>query len=88
MATCESLEVRTAFTGYSETVCVCCVHREVCQHKQTYLEFLRACEKMRSDYPYDVSFVKRNKPECNFYKKKSDVVFRQTSVKAVDCRTD
>ncbi len=76
MSTCKSLEVRTTFEANTETVCTCCIHREVCLYKQTYLDFLRACEKIRSNYPYDISFIKRNKPECNFYKKKSDVNMR------------
>ena len=50
--------------------------REVCVYKQTYLEYLGACEKMRGDYPDDISFIKKSDPVCNFYKKKSDVIMR------------
>lgn len=66
--------------GVRETICTSCVHREVCVYKQTYLEYLGACEKMRGDYPDDypddISFIKKSDPVCNFYKKKSDVIMR------------
>lgn len=66
--------------GVRETICTSCIHREVCAYKQRYLEYLSACEKMRGDYPDDISFIKKSDPDCNFYKKKSDVNLRQTSV--------
>lgn len=59
-----------------ETICSKCIHKEVCIYKQTYLEYLGACEKMRGDYPDDISFIKKNDPDCNFYKKKADVNLR------------
>jgi len=62
--------------GVRETICTSCVHREVCVYKQTYLEYLGACEKMRGDYPDDISFIKKSDPNCIFHKKRSDVAFR------------
>lgn len=53
------------------------IHREVCLYKQTYLEYLRACEKMYEDYPDDISsFIEESDPNCIHYKKKSDVNLR------------
>lgn len=66
--------------GVRETICTSCIHREVCAYKQRYLEYLSAYEKMRGDYPDDISFIKKSDPDCNFYKKKSDVNLRQASV--------
>lgn len=60
-----------------ETMCTSCIHREVCLYKQTYLEYLRACEKMYEDYPDDISsFIEESDPNCIHYKKKSDVNLR------------
>ena len=56
-----------------ETICASCIHRDVCLYKQTYLEYLRACEKMRAEYPEDISFIEKTDPNCIHYKKKSDV---------------
>ena len=30
--------------GVKETLCTCCEHREVCAHKQDYLDILKAVE--------------------------------------------
>ena len=62
--------------GVRETICTSCVHREVCVYKQTYLEYLGACEKMRGDYPDDISFIEKSDPNCIFHKKRSSVAFR------------
>ena len=62
--------------GVRETMCTHCIHREVCLYKQTYLEYLRASEKMYSDYPDDISFIENTDPNCIHYKKKSDVNLR------------
>lgn len=62
--------------GVRETICASCIHREVCIYKQTYLEYLSACEKMRNNYGDDISFIKKTDPDCKHYKKKSDVNLR------------
>ncbi len=59
--------------GVRETICTSCIHREVCMYKQTYLNYLSACEEMNRNYPDDISFIRKSDPDCNFYKKKSDV---------------
>ena len=60
-----------------ETMCTSCIHREVCLYKQTYLEYLMACEKMYEDYPVDrSSFIEVSDPNCIHYKQKSDVNLR------------
>jgi hypothetical protein len=33
--------------GVKETLCTCCEHREVCAHKQDYLDILEAVENAR-----------------------------------------
>lgn len=76
MAKCENLEMKITARVVEETICSSCIHRDVCVYKQTYLEYLDACEKMRGDYPDDISFIKKNDPDCNFHKKKSDVNLR------------
>lgn len=32
------------FEGVKEILCICCAHREVCTHKQDYLDILKAVE--------------------------------------------
>lgn len=76
MTTCKNLEVRFMGGAVRETMCTSCIHREICLYKQTYLEYLSACEKMYSDYPDDISFIKKTDPNCIHYKKKSDVGIR------------
>ena len=77
MAECKNLEVKITARVVGETICSSCIHREVCVYKRTYLEYLSACEKMRDDYPDDISFIKKSDSDCIFYKKKSDVNFRE-----------
>lgn len=75
--------------GVRETTCTHCIHREVCLYKQTYLEYLRASEKMYSDYPDDISFIEKTDPNCIHYKKKSDVICGDgTSVAGLFSRTN
>lgn len=74
MATCANLDVGVMSEKNGETICTRCVHREVCVHKQTYLEFLKAYKKLHSEYSVDVSFVKKNDPVCNYYQQKLDLI--------------
>ncbi len=50
--------------GVRETMCTHCIHREVCLYKQTYLEYLRASEKMYSDY-YNKQNYENNQNKYN-----------------------
>lgn len=76
MAECKNLEVKFVDDGVRETICTSCVHREVCVYKQTYLEYLSACEKMHSEYRDDISFIGKKDPDCKFCMKKSDFAIR------------
>lgn len=62
--------------GVRETVCTNCVHREVCMYKQSYLEYLDACEKLYSDYKDDISFIRKIDPDCKHCIKESSIMRR------------
>lgn len=57
--------------GVRETICTHCEHRDVCKHKETYLEFLKAQENLYAEYESHIEFIKRNDPDCKFHKKKT-----------------
>ncbi len=60
------------FDGVRETLCTRCVHREVCAYKDTYLRYLERLVKFNNEYSDDISFIKKEDPNCKFFSKKSD----------------
>ena len=76
MAMCEKLEVEFVGRGVRETICTSCIHREVCTYKRMYIDFLKALERLYDEYANCISFIKKSDPDCNYYKKKSDVNLR------------
>lgn len=62
--------------GVRETICTSCVHREVCVYKQTYLEYLKTCEKMHSEYRDDISFIRKSDPGCKYCMDKSSIMIK------------
>lgn len=58
--------------GVRETSCTKCEHREVCAYKDTYLQYLKAFEHFHNGYSDDVSFIGKDDPKCNFFKKKDE----------------
>lgn len=59
--------------GVRETSCTRCEHREVCVYKDKYLQYLKGFEDFHNGYLDDVSFIRKDDPKCNFFKKKIDV---------------
>lgn len=57
--------------GVRETICTRCEHRDVCKHKETYLEFLKAQENLYAEYGGHIEFICQNDPKCKFHKEKT-----------------
>lgn len=68
--------------GVRETFCTKCLHREVCAYKDTYLRYLETLVKFNNEYSDDISFIKKEDPNCKFFSKKSDSI--DALVKAFD----
>lgn len=63
--------------GVRETLCVRCVHREVCTYKDAYLSYLKTLMKFNNEYSDDISFVKKDDPDCKFFSRKFESNFRK-----------
>lgn len=64
------------FNSVRETICTRCEHRDVCKHKETYLEFLKAQENLYAEYGSYIEFIRRNDPDCKFHDEKTVTALR------------
>ena len=64
------------FDGVRETLCTKCVHREVCSYKNTYLKYLENLMKFNNEYSDNISFIKKDDPNCKFFSMKFESNFR------------
>ena len=55
-----------------ETLCTSCSHRDVCAHKDDYLNMVKSLEEIFYKFPENEREIMRLRdPECKFYSKKS-----------------
>ena len=53
-----------------ETLCSSCIHRDVCTHKDDYLNILKSLEEMFHKFPdNERDFMYLRDPDCKFYSK-------------------
>lgn len=60
-------------TGIKKTLCTICIHREVCMHKQDYLDILKAVEnaattKNTSKEASRYAFISEIHVGCKYYR--------------------
>lgn len=63
--------------GIRETICTRCEHREVCVYKDKYLRYLEILVKFNNEYSDDISFIKKNDPNCKFFSRKLEYGLRE-----------
>ena len=63
--------------GVRETICTRCEHREVCVYKDKYLRYLEMLVKFNNEYSDDISFIKKNDPNCKFFSRKLWLAIRR-----------
>lgn len=55
-----------------ETCCSSCSHRDVCAHKDDYLNMIKSLEEMFYKFPENERvFMRLRDPDCKFYSKES-----------------
>lgn len=56
--------------GVRETCCSTCSHRDVCAHKDDYLNMIKSLEEMFYKFPENErAFMRLRDPDCKFYSK-------------------
>lgn len=56
--------------GVRETCCSSCSHRDVCAHKDDYLNMIKSLEEMFYKFPENKrAFMRLRDPDCKFYSK-------------------
>ena len=56
--------------GVRETLCSSCSHRNVCAHKDDYLNMLKSLQEMFYKFPdNERDFMYLRDPDCKFYSK-------------------
>ena len=57
-----------------ETLCSSCSHRDVCTHKDDYLNMVKSLQEMFYKFPENErSFMYLRDPDCEFYSKESSI---------------
>lgn len=60
--------------GVGETLCSSCGHRDVCVHKDDYLNMVKSLQEMFYKFPKNERFfMYLRKPDCDFYSKALDI---------------
>ena len=55
-----------------ETLCSSCIHRNVCAHKDDYLNMVKSLDEMFYKFPENErEFMYLRDPDCKFYSKES-----------------
>ena len=58
--------------GVRETLCSSCSHRDVCTHKDDYLNMVKSLQEMFYKFPENErEFMYLRDPDCKFYSKES-----------------
>ena len=58
--------------GVRETLCSSCSHRDVCTHKDDYLNMVKSLQEMFYKFPENErDFMYLRDPDCEFYSKES-----------------
>lgn len=58
--------------GVRETLCSSCDHRDVCTHKDDYLNMVNSLQEMFYKFPENERvFMRLRDPDCKFYSKES-----------------
>ena len=58
--------------GVRETLCSSCSHRNVCAHKDDYLNMVKSLQEMFYKFPKnEIEFMYLRDPDCKFYSKES-----------------
>ena len=58
--------------GVRETLCSSCSHRNVCAHKDDYLNMVKSLQEMFYKFPENErDFIYLRDPDCKFYSKES-----------------
>ena len=58
--------------GVRETLCSSCSHRDVCAHKNDYLNMVKSLREMFYKFPENErEFMYLRDPDCKFYSKES-----------------
>ena len=58
--------------GVRETLCSSCSHRDVCTHKDDYLNMVKSLQEMFYKFPDNERyFIYLRDPDCKFYSKES-----------------
>ena len=56
--------------GVRETLCSSCIHRDVCTHKDDYLNIVKSLQEMFYKFPKNErDFMYLRDPDCKFYSK-------------------
>ena len=56
--------------GVRETCCSSCSHRDVCAHKDDYLNMIKSLEEVFYKFPENErAFMRLRDPDCKFYSK-------------------
>ena len=62
-------------SGARETLCSSCSHRNVCAHKDDYLNMVKSLQEMFYEFPENErEFMYLRDPDCKFYSKESSTL--------------